>query len=498
MSPAENAAPKPEPSRIISYPNPAEQTKSTLPDLSAGAPEQFPIAAFPDTLRAVAVNMTAVYQTPLCLPAMSALAVLSGAVGASVIVTGAYKDKRTRLNLYVWPVAERGSGKGVIGETLCAPVARRSKELAKQHRQVVAGKRGEIAALAIEAKSLASQVASAQGSERDNLLVTLSNRHEHLAELEAEAAREKSLLVGDVTSEALGRALDDNDEVLFGYSSEAGAAVSVALGKYSKQGQSDYDLLLSGYSGDSVRSNRITRGSVELENPCLSVLWLVQGCVMQRILGHPETTQRGLTARPLIFDTGSRREKDDRSTATFEQEESWNTVLSVVLDRRLGNNVPAEIVCSPEAREVFSKFHDESIDLERGPFADLTGELSRWRENAIKVAGLFAVVEPATTISAALAERAVSVVRWCGYNYLGLLQSGRRERQREELERVQDVLQCHGGQINLGKLDGDHGINRARLNAIMAANPGELEIVQLKTGKAGRPAEVLRHAGKSI
>ena len=486
-------------SRIIEFLRPDERPNESQGfDLSYGRPENFPIAALPDNLRAVAVNMAKVYQTPVCLPAMSALAVLSGATGASVIVTGAYKDKRTRLNLYVWPVAERGSGKGVIGETLCAPISRRSKELAKQHRQTVAGKRGEIAALSVEAKRLSQEAASATGSDRDNLIVTLGNRNEHLAELEAEAAREKTLLVGDATSEALGRALHDNDEVLFGYSSEAGAAVSVALGKYSKQGQSDYDLLLSGYSGDSVRSNRITRGSVELEQPCLSLLWLVQGCVMQRILGDPEASNRGLTARPLIFDTGSRREKDDRSTASFELEGGWNTLLSVVLDRRFKREVLTEIVCSPEAREVFAKFHDEGVELERGPFADLNGELSRQRENAIKVAGLFAMVEPSTTISAALAERAVSVVRWCGYNYLGMLQSGRRERQREELERVQDVLQRHGGQINLGKLDGDHGINRARLNSIMAANPGELEVVQLTTGKAGRPGEVLRHAGKSI
>jgi hypothetical protein len=133
----------------------------------------------------------------------------------------------------------------------------------------------------------------------------------------------------------------------------------------------------------------------------------------------------------LIFDTGGRREHDDRKSLAFTRAECWGAFLKCILEDRLTAAEPREIACSLEAREVFATFHDESVDLERGPFADLAGELSRWRENAIKVAGLFAMAEGAKEVSAALAERAVAVVRWCGFNYLGLLQAGRRERLRE-------------------------------------------------------------------
>jgi len=298
----------------------------------------------------------------------------------------------TRLNLYVIPVAEKGSGKGVVGETLCAPVFQESHELEKTHLAIVAGMRGELGVLRKEVQRLEQQAAGADGAERANLLDTLSNRHTRLAELECDAAREIALLIGDTTSEALGRALADNGETLFAYSAEAGAAVKVALGKYANQ--SDFDLLLSGYSGDSVRTQRIGRKSVHLEHPCLSLLWLIQPVVIRQLVGDAEAFARGLTARPLIFDTGAGREYDDRRNQSFSEAANWQALIRPILKLRLSDDEPRVIQCSPEAREVFAKFHDESVDLERGPFADLAGELSRWRENALKVAGLFALAEP--------------------------------------------------------------------------------------------------------
>ena len=479
-------APTAPPSRVVPY------HKAAAFDLSAGNPDLFPIDAFPGALRKVAENMQSVYQVPVCLPAMSALAVLSGAAGASVVVSGGYKDRPTRLNLYVIPVAERGSGKGVIGEALCKPLSERSSELAAKHRQTVAGVKGEIGVLKKEMETMQRSAANAKGAERDNLMATIRARSERIDSMDRDAIKEKTLLIGDSTSEALAKALEDNDEVLFSYSAEAGGAVQVALGKYSDGG--DIDLLLSGYSGDAVRANRITRKSVGLENPCLSLLWLIQGIVMRQLAGDPEAFSRGLTARPLIFDTGSRREKDDRSNASFEYAEVWRSLIHAALNRREANSAALEITCTDEAREVFASFHDESVDLERGPFADLAGELSRWRENAIKVAGLFAIAEGSSGVSADIAERAVSVVRWAGFNYLGLLQAGRKDRQREELERVLEVLNDAGGSINLGDLNKRHSIKRDRLMAVMAAHPGMLALDKIKTN--GRPGEVLRLTGK--
>lgn len=461
-----------------------------------GVPEKFPCEALPPLLRKIAENMASVYQTPVCLPALCALGVLSGAVGKSAIVNGAYKDKITRLNLYIVPCAERGSGKDIIGETLCGPLSRRSQLLAQEHGKVVSGQRAEVGLLKRKIQELQTKGAKNKDGRSGEIVEQLNEAQQRLDQLEKEIGRNVALLTNDSTGEALGRDLSDNAETLCNYSAEAGGALKVALGKYSKNDDGDFELYLSGYSGGQVRISRMTR-KVELQNPCLSLLWLVQPCVAHVLMGTAEAFNRGLTARMMIFDSGAQREHDDRQNLAFAFHDEWEQFTYRILDRRFSASPPLEIICTPEAREVFAKFHDESVDLERGPFADLMGELSRWRENAIKVAGLFALAEDAKEVSAELAARAVRVVRWAGFNYLFMLQKGRKERMHSELATLTGILTAKGGELNIGKLAEKHGIKRDRLNAIVAAFPEQVEIQRRSQVGAGRPAEVAKLISKS-
>ena len=459
-------------------------------NLSAGAPENFPASVLPPLLLTVAEDMARVYQTPVCLPGMATLAVLSGALGRSVVVMGAYKDKPTRLNLYVMASAERGTGKGNIGEHLSHPIAERSKQLREHQLNESASYRGEVGILKKEIAKLENTGVSESGTVRHKTESDLTTKNRRLETLDREAKRERKLWVSDCGSEALGRALDDNDETLFSYSSEAGAALKVALGKYT-DGKGDFDLLLSGYSGDSVRVDRITRKSLELISPCLSLFWLVQGVILRDLCGNPEAVERGLTARPLIFETGAVRQLDDRTNLATTTGPRWADFINGVLDQRLiQDREPGVIQCTPEARAVFSDFSDESVMLGRGQFADLDGELTRWRENGIKVAGLFALAEGLRTLTADHAERGCAIVRWAGYSYLGILSAGRAERKRTDLDRLLVIIKEKGGEITLGDLQRHHEIKRSFVQSVMAAFPDKLELRKEPTG--GKPRETLR------
>src|SRR5438552_3856668 len=66
---------------VFSFANGANSTAGAGVDLTLGAPDKFPIADFPALLRAVAEELAKVYQTPVCMPAMSAIAALSGSTG---------------------------------------------------------------------------------------------------------------------------------------------------------------------------------------------------------------------------------------------------------------------------------------------------------------------------------------------------------------------------------------------------------------------------------
>jgi hypothetical protein len=482
---------------ISTFSRPGERRSLVAFDLSEGEPERFPIDAFPPFLQTIAGNMALVYQTPVCMPAMSTLAVLSGSVGKSVIVRGGYKDKETRLNIYVVAAAERGSGKGNIGELLAAPFAERSQEEAARHRETTASKRGELGLLKKRIQQLENSGANAKGVDRHQTGSELTTCYQSLFELERESKRHATLWVQNATSEGIMPRLADNLETLFSFSSEAGAALKVALGKYTDG--SDFDWLLSCYSGDRTRIDRAGRDPIELQSPCLSMLWLVQPCVLKELCGCDEAFSRGLTARPLIFETGARREHDNGQELAFLHGDQWRDFISAILTARLTGQTPRVINCDSQARAVFSEFHNESVDLERGPFADVVGELSRWRENAIKVAGLFALAEKADKVTADCATRAVRVVRWAGFNYLSVLQAGRKARRQGELDRVLKLIANAGGEISMGELSRNHGVKRAEVEALVAAFHEEIEIEKRPQGegKAGRPSEVLRVISKS-
>jgi hypothetical protein len=144
---------------------PPPDAPNTVQDYSIGAPDQFPIDAFPPKLRGIAQELAAVYQTPVCLSAMASLAITSAAVGSSVEVEGAYKDKRTRLNLYVIAAAERGSGKGNVGETLTRVICRRAEILAEGNRDIIATRKGEVGLLRTEITRLERSSSECTGTE---------------------------------------------------------------------------------------------------------------------------------------------------------------------------------------------------------------------------------------------------------------------------------------------------------------------------------------------
>jgi hypothetical protein len=150
------------------------------------------------------------------------------------------------------------------------------------------------------------------------------------------------------------------------------------------------------------------------------------------------------------------------------------------------------IQSTPEARAVFSDFHDESVRFGKGIFADVDGELTRWRENAIKVAGLLAVAEDAGALSADHALRGVEIVRWAAFSYLGILSAGRAERQKDDLERLLEIVKTKGGQITLRDLERHHGIKENTVKSVIAVFPNRLEVHKVTTGKAGKPSRILR------
>ncbi len=299
---------------------------------------------------------------------------------------------------------------------------------------------------------------------------------------------------GNCTSEALATSLRSGDQSLMLFSPEAGEVLRVAAGKYNKNEKGDFDLLLSGWSSEPVSYNRISRGRRHLR-PTLSALLFAQPVIVDELLANDEAFERGLTARMLIFDSEIELRHDDGVERKLPPHilNQWAEHI-----RFLTKNRPTtrtfEVRCGQDARESFRIFHNMSIDARRGGYADVSGELSRWRENAIRVAlNLWLADGKGGDISGEQADRAISVVHWCYSSYMRLLNRGRGARKMSRVQTLRGLLvDTSEKEITLRDLAGCHGFEQDEVRRLAAEFSDKLMTTTKSPGaKGGRPSEVL-------
>ncbi len=308
---------------------------------------------------------------------------------------------------------------------------------------------------------------------------------------------EPTYWVSNATSEAMGMQFARNNCSLFAYSLEAGEVVRVMMGKYSDAGKGDFDMWLSGYSVEPMRTDRATRSALEIV-PCLSALLFCQPCVLRELLTNEEAFERGLTARVLPFIVEPELKEDDgkvRRISERTSEEWGNLIRDVLLLRGRPGATPKDperIICSEGGREVFRAFHNESIRLRTGTFRDIEGELGRWRENAIRLAVGQCTGDDlnGTVLSEAQALRAVELARWLVLSSLNIMNAGRMERRMKRVRDLQSALVDYGGRQTLRELEKRHGFSHDEVKQLVAHFP-DLLAFEKKKDTGGRPSEIV-------
>jgi hypothetical protein len=468
-----------------------EEPRQQLDNSELIEPGEFPLDALPGAMRTLAASLSDVHQIDVALPAMAALATLSGAIGKSVTVSGAVNGRDTHCNLFIIAGAPKSYGKGAAS-TAAKPIVDASAEVLKHFMQY-------------ERADLQTEVELLEGLKKKQLKECSSMMEEsgtcdkaRLSETNAELERNRWLLetkarpgyhVGACTGAALEEHLVRNDETAFSFSPEAGDMVRIALGRYSKDGSGDFDLFLSGYSVEHYSSGRVGRGFNSL-TPCLSSLWMCQPSLLRELYSSAEGLERGLTARVLAFcceheiipeDDGIPREVDRVAL------EVWSQLISDTLD---GREAPRILHTDRLAREAFRQWHNEGVTLRNGLLRDVEGEAGRWRENAIRIAGVLAVASGAVRITEGLAKDAIRLCRWAVFSGLSLLASGRSARQLEQKSKLQTML--GDGPVTVRNLHRRHGFSKSSIKHLADAYPNDFILETVKPESAGRPSEIVR------
>jgi hypothetical protein len=481
-------------------------TDAAMPDLEPGP---FPIHALNPVMRAMVENVAEVHRVPVELPAMCAVAIVSGALGNAFTLTRAVNGKDCHGNLYVIPALAKSAGKGGVVAVLVRPLLDASAELEAEFKKNELPKlKTEKAILEKRVTVLVNELATGKaGTGKSKTTMGETEKEETRRELERAHARLDAIApfldalptywLGNATSEAMECQFKLNNLGLFCYSPEAGAAVRVMLGKYTKGEAADLDLYLSGYSVEDWRSDRIGRGVCQIK-PCLAMLLMVQPSILRELIGNEEAFERGMTARMIAFIVETEPLEDDGILRDINggTETAWNQLIRGILARRgaLDAN-PHRLTCTPEAREIFRQFHNESVRLRCGEYHDIEAELGRWRENAIRLAIGHCVADDldAQELTGEQAARSVEIMRWCARSALKITNGARMQKRAQRADALQTILACKpGGKETLRNLDKSHGFKLEEVRLLVAQFPERFIVERVETG--GRPSEVLRLA----
>jgi hypothetical protein len=470
------------------------------PEETFNAPD-FPLDALNPVARAIVADIADIADVDPALPGATALAVIAAAIGKGAFAVGATRDlsKRTPANLLVVASAPPSYGKNA-NEPLLEPLRRINTELEEEFERNERGAlNGEFAECEAVKKRITQQMSrpdwqsksGADVSEARSELARVSARIEQIKPL---LAQPPQMIVGSAGGAALAQAMQRNGETLFSFGYEAADIIRIALGRYANDGKGDFDLILSSYTGEPFRENRVTRANVRLESPCLSALWLCQPSVLAEAVTSPEARERGMLAR-LLYSINERElipyESAECREPDIEARQKWNEAIANIHGHIYSASTPHIFHVTHEARKVFLALHNRSVAARNGAFRDEADVMGRLRENAIRLALGQAVLDGMTLdgvrleITAHQAERGVALAEWGLFSLLRFLGPARHKRRQERLRELVDVLKERGAECSLRTLRDSHGFTPEEVKRFAEQFPSRLAVEKYGTRRKG-------------
>lgn len=460
-------------------------------------PGPFPIDAMSPVARRIAEEVARCHQVPVEMTLLAVLGVLAASVPRNFTLKGGANGKVSHGNLYVLISAPRSAGKSSIAHPIVSPILERSSELLKDFREQIAPKlQAQLAVLEAREKQAVKKI---EGLSKNDQCIEIHDTEETIKKLNPEIARLKAdlkaeplLWVGNHTSEKLSSVLAGNGEQCLIYATEGAEVFRVMAGKYSKDGRASYDIYLSGFSVETLNVARVSSGSLTI-TPCLSMIMFVQPVVLSEVLKNKEAAERGLFARLIAAEILVKPQPDDGVVREIDPtvQSDWNQLIGSLLNKREAERT---LVCTPEARTVFTKYHNLTCDWRTGECSENEADLGRAREIAIRIALNLALADnPDTTeVTEDVARRAVAIGRWCLLTTYRLSNQTQAEVRKGRLQKLTTLLEeSPSGWMTVRDLRRSHGFEEELLDKLVILSGGTLKKAAMKEN-GGRPSHVIR------
>jgi replicative DNA helicase len=367
----------------------------------------FPVTTLPAWLRAFVTGLARETQTPVDLAALLSLAVCAGALAGKVRVQ-ARPGWNEPLNLYAVSAMNPANRKSAVFSATCEPLDEIERALVEAKRDEIAQAASEYRMLEERRHRLEREAAKTDDPvERRSKEVEAIRLAQDLAALKVPAS--PRLIAADATPEVLASLLAEQGGRMCLFSPE-GDLFDMLAGRYTG-GAPNFDVILKGHSGDTLRVDRRGR-SEHVPQPALTIGLTVQPDVIRGLVDKPGFRGRGLIGRFLYSipkSTIGRRQIDSQPLENEVRHIYKNNVkvLAQLEPAQDYEGLPAArmLYLTAEANALLKQF-----EAELEPQLAEDGALGAMADWAGKLAG--AVVRIASILH--LAEHTQNLAHWPG------------------------------------------------------------------------------------
>lgn len=340
---------------------------------------ELPMAHMPRLIREMAELCKANYGVHCDLPVAMAMTTTAASIGKGVILKSAYDE--TPANIMTLCDASSGTGKSRSYKEIVGPLIFKDIELQKQHEdEVLPGLRAKKQILEAKKKTLLKKPRVENTPE-------LAEIEKKLREVEREMITPR-LFVEDCTPQKLAVMLQEQNEILASLSSDAGEAIGIICGRWGNdKSETEEHLFLKTYSGETFKQDRVNRGPIQLESPCLTVLWVVTPDMFEKLFSNDRFIEGGLLPRMLFCHSESKPKLDDGIPKIPRQElkNEWRTFIQGNIDKFHLSRQRITLQLSNDASEILREFHNEGV-AEFNSKRAFASFRARSREQAMRIA----------------------------------------------------------------------------------------------------------------
>jgi hypothetical protein len=350
----------------------------------------FPLHVLPDVLSGHCLDIMSNLEVGPDMVASGMLGLL-GAINQGRYLISPKPGWKVNVNVYMAIVAAPGEKKSLVLKSIRKPVDDAVDLVNSENSKALCENENNRKNLQLRINGIESTISgNALTDEKYKSMESLLNKlRDDLKNIPVK--HELRLFAEDCTIEKMADLLASNDEKMCDISDE-GVFFSILLGRYSKD--INIDLPLKAYSRETSYVDRISRPSLKLTQPLMSILQYSQPVKIMEFFACKIMKERGITSRFLYVTNASLDGDPNLYTpdVDLKRQQEYSSLIYTLV-KRSTEKVQTVLTLTDAARALFASFIIYAKRMGKGELAPMVDWATRIPEHCLRMAALLHIAK---------------------------------------------------------------------------------------------------------